>query len=54
MNSKWIKRFAGLPQLKPSIKDILICRSSILTAAKDTILFGPRNLFGPGKSPAGV
>jgi CRP/FNR family transcriptional regulator len=45
MNSKWIERFPGLAQLEPACKDQLTARSAILTAPKDSII------FGPGKSP---
>ncbi len=45
MNSKWIERFSGLAQLEPACKDLLSARGQILTAPKDSII------FGPGKSP---
>jgi len=45
MDKNWIARFPGLSRLEPGIKDILTARSSVITAAKDS------EIFGPGKSP---
>jgi CRP/FNR family transcriptional regulator len=43
MNTEWIERFPGLSRLEPGIKDILTSRSSVITAPKDTVIFGPGN-----------
>lgn len=41
----WIERFPGLSRLADPIKQLLVRRSQVIEAPKDTVL------FGPGKSP---
>jgi len=41
----WIERFAGLSSLDPSVREMLVNRSTVINVPKDTVI------FGPGKSP---
>jgi CRP/FNR family transcriptional regulator len=41
----WIDRFPGLSRLDPTVRDMLVKRSTVITVPKDTVI------FGPGKSP---
>ncbi len=39
----WVERFPGLSRLEPPIKALIMQRSTIVTAPRDTTLFGPGN-----------
>lgn len=41
----WVDRFPGLSRLESPIKQLLVSRSQIISAPRDTMI------FGPGKSP---
>lgn len=43
--TEWVERFPGLSRLEPSVKQLLLSRSTIVEVPKATII------FGPGKSP---
>lgn len=45
MTENWVDRFAGLSQLDPDIRQVLVTRSKVMTVPKGTVI------FGPGKTP---
>lgn len=45
MTENWVDRFAGLSQLDPDIRQVLVSRSKVMTVPKGTVI------FGPGKTP---
>lgn len=45
MTENWVDRFAGLSQLDPDIRQVLVTRSKVMTVPKGTVF------FGPGKTP---
>jgi CRP/FNR family transcriptional regulator len=40
---EWVERFPGLSRLEPPIKELLLNRSSIISAPEGNIIFGPGN-----------
>lgn len=45
MTDNWIERFSGLAQLGPEVRNTLQAKSSVISAPKGALI------FGPGKSP---
>lgn len=43
--AQWIEQFAGLSQLEPEVRELLVSRSTVVSVPEKSII------FGPGKAP---